>query len=213
MKKQLFIALSFLAGQVLADDLKEFVFEIPSQALQDQPTKPRECKFEGLRIPNNAVVYAAGAYSGRETNFQIDQSGHAATQFDIVINSKKRPVLLMLGAYEPTIWNLGWSTGTEILAVVVSGYHRQVVAGLESDVPVLNSSYDNQGPCGHYYIEKSDNRLLKRKSKKLFGQPVEHLYVGSETGKIVVGESISPADKLVTAANRSLDAVLKEIAR
>lgn len=50
---------------------------------------------------------------GRELSFQIDQSGHQATQFDITVNSPEQPVALILGAYEPTVWNIGWKSGHE----------------------------------------------------------------------------------------------------
>jgi hypothetical protein len=41
----------------------------------------------------------------------------------------------MFGAYEPTIWNLQWTSKTKILAVMVSGYHRQVIAGIPPSYP------------------------------------------------------------------------------
>jgi hypothetical protein len=34
------------------------------------------CSFEGMKLPENVRVYAAGNYSGRKLNVQIDQSGH-----------------------------------------------------------------------------------------------------------------------------------------
>ncbi|MDF1761823.1 MAG: hypothetical protein P1U57_00300 [Oleibacter sp.] len=202
MKVIMFLVSAILYGQVSAEELKDFDFEIPPKSTQDRATVP-ECKFEGLHVPDTAVIYAAGAYSGRDAGFQIDQSGHAATQFDIAVNSQDRPVILILGAYEPTIWNLGWSDGTEILAVLASGYHRQIVAGLQSDTPVLISSHENRGPCGYFYIGKGNNASLNPMSRKLFGKPVQLLYPGDKTGKIVVGEPLSGADRLLTSSNSS----------
>ena len=72
---------------------------------------------------------AAGSYSGRLVPFQIDQSGHQATQFDIGVHADK-PVALLLSAYAPTIWSLGWTQNTRIVAVFATGYHCQAVAGL-----------------------------------------------------------------------------------
>lgn len=185
-----------------ADEIKSFEFEIPSKSEQSIGTK-LECKFEGLSIPENAVIYAAGGYSGRKVTFQIDQSGHTATQFDIVVNSKKRPVILMIGAYEPTIWNIGWSQDTQIIAVLVSGYHRQVVAGLPENIPLLISSHDNKGPCGYFYIGKKDNVALNPKARSLFGKAVELVFLGDKTGKIVVGDSLTNNEKLLTSAKTS----------
>ncbi|MCV4289686.1 hypothetical protein OH708_17345 [Pseudomonas capsici] len=99
-------------------------------------TPPATCAFKDFKAPDAMVVYAAGAYPGRELPFQIDQSGHQATQFDIAVNSPEQPVALILGAYEPTVWNIGWSQVTKIVAVNVSGYPRQGVAVLDAKVPV-----------------------------------------------------------------------------
>lgn len=105
----------------------------------------------------------------------------------------------MLGAYEPTIWNIGWSKGTKIVAVLVSGYHRQVVAGLEKDVPLLNSSYDNHGPCGYFYVANDKFTALNPLAKRVFGRPVEMVFL-AEQGRVVVGEPLKSDTKLITSS-------------
>ena len=110
----------------------------PSKALvpfrPSQPVTgvaPPSCEFRNLQLPTEVSVFATGSYAGRKLDWQIDQSGHSATQIDVAVNHPNQPVVLILGAYEPTIWNIGWSKGTTILAVLVSGYHRQALAGLD----------------------------------------------------------------------------------
>ena len=49
---------------------------------------------------------------------------------DVVVNYSSKPVVLMLGAYEPTIWNIKWTPTTHIVALLVSGYRRQAVLAL-----------------------------------------------------------------------------------
>ncbi|MEJ2677035.1 MAG: hypothetical protein P8011_17955 [Acidihalobacter sp.] len=100
------------SSSVNAEGVKSFDFKIPPKSAQLRAAKT-ECKFEGLTVPGNTVVYAAGGYRGRDTGFQIDQSGHAARQFDVAVNSPNRPVALILASYEPTIWNMGWKQGYE----------------------------------------------------------------------------------------------------
>ena len=90
---------------------------------------------------------AAGALGGKAIDFQIDQSGNVSTQIDVAVNYPDKPVALMLGASVPTIWNIGWTAGTNIVAVFASGYNRQRVAGLKIDTPLLISSYEDEGPC------------------------------------------------------------------
>lgn len=167
-------------------------FEFPRQATVPKPeasAPPAVCGFADLALPADAVVYAAGAYAGRKAGFQIDQSGHEATRIDVAVNSPGRPVALMLGAYEPTVWHIGWSPGTRILAVLVSGYHRQAVAGLPPAVPLLNSSYDNRGPCGYFYVAESRLAELNPMARRVFGLPVGMVFPADKAGRVVVGDA------------------------
>lgn len=202
MKARIAVTLLLIASFSSAEEmLQEFKFDAPSPAMSDG--SPVTCAYKDFTVPEAMVVYAAGSYSGRELAFQIDQSGHKATQFDIAVNSPLRPVALILAAYEPTVWNIGWTTNTKIAAVFVSGYHRQAVAGLPSTVPVLNSSYDNKGPCGYFYIGKEQNTALNPLSRLLFSQPVELVYTGDKSGNILIGEPLVDGDKLVTSTATS----------
>lgn len=194
----LLVALAIAANACTATaELKPFEFQ--SEAKQpDSPEQKPACGFPELRLPADFSVFAAGAYSGRKISFQIDASGHEGTQIDVAVNSPGKPVVLMLGAYEPTIWNIGWSKGTTILAVLVSGYHRQAVAGLEKHVPRLNSSHDNQGPCGYFYVTGDTLSALNPMAKRVFGRPVEMVFP-AEKGRVVVGESLRSDTKLLTS--------------
>ncbi|MDR2364772.1 MAG: hypothetical protein LBD68_02815 [Zoogloeaceae bacterium] len=187
------------AGACLADDLKPFAFQ-PAERLPAATTPA--CAFPGgLKLPVDFAVFAAGAYSGRKLPYQIDQSGHEGTQIDVAVNSPGKPVALMLGAYEPTIWNIGWSKKTKIAAVFVSGYHRQAVAGLEKHVPLLNSSHDNNGPCGFFYLSSDYDKLanLNPMARRVFGQPVDMVFP-AEKGRVVVGEPLRAETSMVTSA-------------
>jgi hypothetical protein len=185
----LLIALAFLLAA--CSPLKPFSFEpVGSEAV---------CGFPGLSLPMDFSVFAAGAYSGRKLPYQIDQSGHEGTQFDVAVNSPKKPVVLMLGAYEPTIWNIGWSEGTKILALLVSGYHRQAVAGLENGTPVLTSTHDNQGACGYFYITDTNHAPLDPLAERVFGRPVDAVFPALR-GRIVVGDPLRPEVKLITSS-------------
>lgn len=199
--KSCLLALPFLlATTASAQSLKKFDFPSATTATGSAPAL---CAFEGLFVPANLRVYAAGAYGGRKLARQIDQSGHEATQFDVAVNSPDRPVALVLGAYEPTVWNIGWTRPTRIVAVVVSGYHRQAIAGLGNDVPVLNSSYDNKGPCGYFYVGKNDNAALNPLARRLFGHPVDLVYPADRDGRIVIGAPLPANADLVTSATRT----------
>lgn len=180
--KQWAAVLCLLSSVVLAEDLKA----------------PADCAFTNFTVPTDLRVYAAGGYSGRRLGYAIDESGHEATRFDITVNSPSRQVALLLGAYEPTVWNISWSKGTQIVAVMISGYHHQAIAGLEESVPVLKSSYDDPGPCGYFYVSDRQSASVNPIARKLFQQPVDQMFPGYSDGEILVGDSLSAGLELLT---------------
>lgn len=82
------------------------------------------------RLPDGFAVLAAGAGGGRPAGFNIDISGRNATQIDVAVNVTFKPVVLILSAYQPTVWHIGWTKGSTIVAVMVSGHYRQEIVGL-----------------------------------------------------------------------------------
>lgn len=180
----------------------------PATAAALAPTKPfafvaeaasaaATCEFAGLQLPASTKVYAAGAYGGSRQDFQIDQSGHQATAMQVAVNQPDAPVVLMLGSYEPTVWSIGWTPGTRIVAVLLSGYHRQQITGLPAGVPVQISTYDNKGACGYFYVAPKNAGRLNPIARRVFGRAVDMLYPAHD-GKVVVGAPLPAGAALVT---------------
>jgi len=167
---------------------------------------PSICGFPGLVLPAKTKSFAAGSYSGRKLDFQIDDSGHQATQIDVAVNQRADPVVLVLGAYEPTIWNIGWSSDSRIVAVLVSGYHRQVVAGLPKSVPTLVSTYDNKGACGSFYVSADTIAAVNPISQRVFERPVERVYLARD-GRVVIGDTLHAGVALVTGNGPAPDSI------
>ena len=167
------------------------------------------CKLEEIDFSDDMVVYAGGAYSGKKIKYQIDQSGHQATQFEVIVNSPNEPVALILGAYEPSIWNIAWTKGTFIEAVVVTGYHRQAVAGLSNDTPILNSSYDNKGPCNYMYVAEKNLRKINPLSNTVYDKNVKMVYYG-KNGNILFGEQVNRHTKLYTSKDNPPDSFVNK---
>ena len=189
-------ALASAVAGATAQNLKRFEFSTSDMA-------SATCAFTSP-LPADFAVFAAGEYGGRPTDFQIDQSGHEATRIDALVNSSNKPVILMLGAYEPTVWNIGWTRGTEIAGVLVSGYHRQAVAGLPKGTPIINSTYDNRGPCGYFYIKADQLDGLNPLARRVFGRAVDKVYL-SRKGKVVIGEPFDHQTALLTSADVTPD--------
>lgn len=183
------------AAAPAADATKPFAFEAPVKA----GNAPTACRIDGFVMPASAKVYAAGAYAGKETDFQIDQSGHPATAIQVAVNEPAAPVVLLLGAYEPTVWSIGWTRGTRIAAVLVTGYHRQQLTGLPAGVPQLVSTHDNRGPCGYAYVGGEGSAKLNPLARTVFGRAVDVAYAARD-GRAVVGKELEPGTSLVTDA-------------
>lgn len=171
-------------------------FPAGQKALENEATAaPRQamgCSFTEAHLPKDTIVIAAGSYAGRALNFQIDQSGHQATQFDVAVHSDK-PVALLLGAYEPTVWSIGWTRGTRVVAVFATGYHRQAVAGLPKGTPLIVSSYEEKGECGYSYFG-SDSGLawVNPKARSVFGIEATRVYNKAPGGLLDIVESTQP---------------------
>lgn len=180
------------------------------------------CAFPDTTFPNDLVVLGAGALEGKKLNFQIDQrSAITVSQIDVVVNHTSAPVALMLGASNPTIWNISWTEKTKIAAVFVNGYYRQRVAGLKTSTPLLISTYEDKGPCetsafkyktfggnesffgvfNYGLITKpAEARKEQKLSQVLFSQPITGIFpVNEKLGSVVIGNPIKTDQELVTS--------------
>jgi hypothetical protein len=175
-------------------------FDFPREGIA-----PSVCAFQ-TPVPRDAVVLAAGEYGGRKAGFQIDDSGHEATQIDVAVNSTRKSVVLMLGAYEPTVWNVGWSAGTRIVGVIVSGYHAQAVAGVPRNVPIINNSYANRSTCGYFYVQPTEQQGLEAMAMRVVGRPVDKIY-RSSNGKVVVGDTLTHTTRLLTSNDVTVESL------
>lgn len=147
-----------------------------------------KCDFLGKNLPKDTIVVAAGSYSGRLLPFQIDQSGHQATQFDIGVHADK-PVALLLSAYEPTVWSLGWTKGTRVVAVFATGYHRQAVAGLPPGVPLIMTDHSAKDGCVHQYLSRDNLAWVNPAARTIFGKDAIRVYPDHKNGLIEIAES------------------------
>jgi len=180
------------------------------------------CAFPDTTFADDLVVLGAAALEGRKLDFQIDQrSARTVSQIDVVVNHTSAPVALMLGASNPTIWNISWTEGTKIAAVFVNGYHRQRVAGLKNATPLLISTYEDKGPCekstfsyktfggsesflaifNYGLITKpAEARKEQKLSQVLFSQPITGIFpVNEKSGSVLIGKPIETGQELVTS--------------
>lgn len=153
-------------------------------------------------IPADAQIIGVHRYRGTDIDFALDHSDNLPSQIEVAVHAD-RPVVLLLSAYDPSIWNIGWSQGTKIVGVYVTGYHRQVVAGLPNKTPVVTSSLDSyrNGGCEGNYVAEGD---FMRLSQELFKKPLTRLYTkpSEKSGVIEIFEAQTPPGKFFTSADR-----------
>ena len=169
--------------------------------------KREPCNFKKIEFPKDTLVFAGGSYQGNNTSFQIDKSGNIAGQFDVIVNSPDKPVALILGAYNPSIWNIQWTKGTKIVAATAFGHHRQVIAGLPTNIPTLagnNGSSCYKGDSFWAYVDNIDDNMKRfnNTSNRLYKKDIFSIKK-AEKGSLVFGKPISSTAKLFTSKTSS----------
>ena len=168
------------------------------------------CSFPELGLPERAKIYTAAGYRGEPLGWSIEDSGHDTTFVRVAVNSPEAPVILILGAYEPNVWQIGWTEGTEILAVVAAGHHTQKVSGLRPEVPVLISTARDKGPCGYFYSVSTLSQIMAVNdfAKALFHRELEAALPVTQ-GQVMIGRPLGVGQKLLTAQNLSRESTVK----
>ena len=170
------------------------------------PPVQNDCTKFKTQLPTQYDVFATGAYSGRETSYQIDDSGHQATEMDIQVQHN-RPVVLILGAYEPTIWKVKWESNTRIVGVIATGYHAQRVVGLPKAIPVLETSYKNS-QCGYSYVSDDNAAEMNQLSQRILQRDIQAIVI-AKNGQANIG-NISADTQLSSSKERSMKDVIDQ---
>jgi hypothetical protein len=160
------------------------------------------CDFAGAVLPKDFYVYAAGGYGGLGQYIIIDQSGHEATEFTVFINVTDKPVVLILSAYNPAVWQIKYTRNTNIAAVYLSGYEKQIITGLPGKTRLLNAT--SVSYCRSEHII-SENRLdrLNPLSQQLFGKSVDMVYFAKQ-GLITIGDGINSDNYISSNARETV---------
>ncbi|WP_158767910.1 hypothetical protein [Terricaulis silvestris] len=102
------------------------------------------------RAVERAPIVAFGAYEGaRNLGVRLGDDEHQTTLISVTGSESGDDRILLLMAYEPTIWDFSSAPAERINAVILSGYHNQAVANLPDNVPVIFNMYsDGRTLCG-----------------------------------------------------------------
>lgn len=77
-------------------------------------------------------------------------SNHSEGVASVEVNRPGKSVTLLLSSYEPVLWQIHVDAGTIIEKIIATGYYRQRVQGIGSDVSLVTQSYDEG--TGYLYI-------------------------------------------------------------
>lgn len=120
---------------------------------------------------------------------------HPTGTVTLKVGPVKKPVVLVLTAYEPVVWKIDAAKGA-VVKVITSGYHRQTVEGVGQQVPVTRLAFKDgdkdyffayrkggEGPNARDQAEaeRSYDRLVRR-VKELTGQEVKG-FQGAYSGR------------------------------
>lgn len=91
------------------------------------------------------------AESDRPPNFLRTLEQGIVKKVDVYITETEKPVYLVLGAYDETVWSLHLSEQTRLEGVAVIGYEAQALANVPEGTPIGFVVYDsNQMECRTY---------------------------------------------------------------
>ena len=153
------------------------------------------CLPAGLKLSSKTRVLAVSSYRGPSLGWRIGTGEQNAGLVQVAVNSPGRPVLLVLSAYESTVWQIGWTEGTEIAGVAVTGYHAQAVAGLPPSVPVAVNDRNRNIDCPHFAGASSRNSA---EAAAIAGVKPDQL-LSVHGGKAVAGDLLTPSQTIWTA--------------
>lgn len=116
---------------------------------------------------------------------------------EVNVSYSKKPIILVLMAYEPTHWIINQSGDSKIEAVILGGYHSQRVSGISSSIPIQSYTYENSacGECskgdGYFHsYELKDSKALD-KLYEITGRRVSS-FQGSYKGKTFNINDLTP---------------------
>lgn len=121
-----------------------------SQGARDGENEPLISALTGgeAALRQSVELHVVGIYEGpRHYDGQVDNPSDSVV--DVYVRSSGKPVILVLSSYHSVTWNLIPTRGTPIKEVILTGYNRSILNGIdERTVKVsrmdLGMAYDNE---------------------------------------------------------------------
>ena len=172
----------------------------------------KRCSFSDVQFPDDVVVYAVGAFSGKDLDFQVDDSQGTPTELQIYVNEPNKPVVLMLFGGWVNIWQLSWTPQTNIIAIFAGSQFSDLtrVVGPGSDIPLLTVANAHPGrDCEALNLRNIPNLTGRRGDRnqgdiialKLFGRGISQVYASEVSmERIYIGDQLTESAYIQTHA-------------
>ena len=172
-----------LIGIVLASCTKPE----PQPRVQSKVRPSVQCRFpKELRLRSDSfMVYGIGAYAGLAPTAQGSEAKVAVTE-------EKKPVLLVLSAYQSVHWRIAVSPRAKLVGVLASGHFAPKVTGVPAGVPVIITSETAQKPgCPALVAYEAGPGLLKANAvvRKFTGREFDQFIAQAEDEVFYAGPS------------------------
>ena len=156
------------------------------------------CHWPWSLIDGDFEVYAVEVSAPRQTGMRLAGQDKEADKFDLLVNRPGKKVALLLGRYDPIIWNVSRTATTQIVGVFASGYYAPLVRGLDSKTPLLTTSNIGAATgCPAFYFTPSSLPLVNTLAKRAFGRPATAFVQLTTIGRGVVGDQATPGEAIV----------------
>ena len=188
-------------------DLRKYI----EQARKDtvpivrHPPSDRFSNCHIANLPQSFTVQAIGVYEGAGgTDVQLDSSGHETKSIEVIVNRPEENVVVVLMAYDPVLWSIKRTADTNIVAVLVGGYHAQAVLGIERSIPLIITTYKGRKDCNQpFNAYKAGKNLLQANAivRDLTGREIDHMWSNYRGDKAYIGSPPSAAINLVSSGD------------
>jgi hypothetical protein len=156
------------------------------------------CRWPWSPIDGDFEVYAVEVSAPRQTGMRLPGQDRGADKFDLLVNRPGKRVALLLGRYDPMVWNVSRTATTQIIGVFASGYYAPLVRGLDSKTPLLTtSSIGSATACPAFYFTPNSLPLVNTLAKRAFGRPATAFVQLTTIGNGVVGDQARPDEAIM----------------
>ena len=173
---------------------------------------PKTCKFgNDYKAPKNSIIYGVSAEKSKSLDIYIDYTGQVANSVELEINNDK-PVILILGAIQPTIWTIRRTQNTKISAIFLTGNYKQILRGVDPAISILKNivrdeigKYNHEQPCRNYVFSAQTVKDFKTVSQHLFGKEAFEYISANDEGVVKLGNTNDKNREFITFKNPPIE--------